>query len=718
MAVIDNNTYVDILVQNTSLDSIGKVMQQYNIINITKTELFNLNKKSIFASYTWRDKKNFPTGSDGSGDYFVSIPFVLKVPSDNFDRASILLLKDFVNKQRDTNVFLELESNKLFNSFVQRFQQFFTKYTILLHSKTLSDLGNTNGKLINITKHVSNVTVNSGDNGANFSFDLASVNSIYSEFNQKWEKNKFEESNLIYKIRSKFINDKERLNDKEIIVNAESTEQPYLLNDFFYDKNISENDVVFIIFDDIKIDEDSEGFINPIKLKGINFDFIGLVDEVPIDVLPAAPSYTISVTGRDFSKVFIEDNTYIFPIQVAEIDVNNNNNSIFNNVKDEITTKSIGRLVNGQLFIFNNLVDNTLEDQFSFIINVYSHAQIVSDSLFTWVSNPTTSRSYRNIGDVKDKNFNKLIESPLPGIWKIIKLTIDKTVDTYRLVDPSLGIGEGSMMNFINKICDGMFVEQLMDTYNDSFHIVVRKKPITKDLYNKLTTASLKQSEVSKINSLSYNKEVYSWYRLTPQNYFINNSNQKIPFPAILFEEYAEIWGQKALDKSTNYVNFFQSVTEKKQKDSKTDDLFQRVKEDLRFLIEGHSYLPFTRKCTIELSNIRRDIKKGMRVYVELTNEYYIVDSVTHMASVSEESTDQYSILTLSRGMIKEFAEGLKITLTDKDGNFIEKEVSYFNIIDFSENGKPNDFFNIQWKVDPLIFDFFLKRRQFITRKK
>ena len=58
--------------------------------------------------------------------------------------------------------------------------------------------------------------------------------------------------------------------------------------------------------------------------------------------------------------------------------------------------------------------------------------------------------------------------------------------------------------------------------------------------------------------NLSFNdSEIYSWYRLSPQGGFINKRDSDAISGELTFyiEEYAEIWGARAYDFTTNYFN-------------------------------------------------------------------------------------------------------------------------------------------------------------------
>jgi hypothetical protein len=83
--------------------------------------------------------------------------------------------------------------------------------------------------------------------------------------------------------------------------------------------------------------------------------------------------------------------------------------------------------------------------------------------------------------------------------------------------------------------------------------------------------------------------------------------------------------------------------------------------------------LPFVRKGTITIRGDRR-IKRGMRILYQPTNEYFYVESVANSFTVQDGVIDRITTLTVSHGMIKEYAD---IEIEDK------YTPSYFNLINY-----------------------------------
>lgn len=320
-------------------------------------------------------------------------------------------------------------------------------------------------------------------------------------------------------------------------------------------------------------------------------------------------------------------------------------------------------------------------------IDLYSCCQWVQRSAFpaaykTWEKNAAilvNAFSGQNIIDEEnvegfEENYTDEItevtntKELAPGIWQIIKLIIDDEVKDRMINDTSISFMQGSLLNFVNKVCQKPFVEFFTDTYGDQFYFIVRKPPFTLKSFTSLVTIDIK-NEVLLNFDLSWNQEeIYSWYQLIPDgNYLGVEANMYQYQTAVFFAPYAEIWGSKALSVTSNYISFLRNG-EKVQS--------QYLLEDLRFIVETHAYLPFTRTGSITIVGDRR-IKRGMRIYLEKTNEYFYVDSVSNSFTTADSVKERVTTIHVSRGMIKNYVDS---EITD------ENSLNYFNIINFGDN--------------------------------
>lgn len=301
------------------------------------------------------------------------------------------------------------------------------------------------------------------------------------------------------------------------------------------------------------------------------------------------------------------------------------------------------------------------------------------------------------------------------GIWQIIDLVIDSSVSDRRVLDSSISSANGSLLNFVRKVCQEPFVEFFMDTYGDKYYLIVRKPPfdessmikyITGDVYteknnsgkvnlNEGTTLPIQYDsghplvmEIDDVDVISENlmfddTDVYSWYHFTPKGSFFGNAEQfsLAYIPAVFFEEYAAIWGSKPMDIINNYVPYIPNYS----KDTKQLDLFStQAFIDLKYMIETNQYNPFVRKGSITINRDRR-MKIGNPVRYKPTGEIFWIENVTHNTSITDKSIDATTTLLLSKGMIEKFIYGIsgkELNELFPNSSYTPNEkFSYFNII-------------------------------------
>lgn len=360
--------------------------------------------------------------------------------------------------------------------------------------------------------------------------------------------------------------------------------------------------------------------------------------------------------------------------------------------------------------------------------------------------------SYRLIKSKRDVVKETFIKKPLPGIWSIINLAIDESVADRRIVDQSIGNEHGSLLNGIRKICQDPFVEFFTDTYGDKFHFIARKKPFDKNslvsaingqsvfekqepktLIDKkfdLTKEAVPNNKVNLIidieeidvisDSLVFSQESYSWYRLQLQNVIGGNDNSMAfaYLKAIYFKEYADMFGSKPLDITTNYIPYNPVVD--KNKKLPTAYFIKQGTYDLQYMIETHVHLPFTRQGTITINGDRR-IKKGTFIRYKGTEEIYYVDAVANNFTIDMGNIDRVTTLQVSRGMVEKHI--------NPNPSIDGQTYSYFNItslpIDpnvFTQSEKGFSSFNetvtSKWKINVDVFNFFIKRLQFLDEVK
>ena len=244
----------------------------------------------------------------------------------------------------------------------------------------------------------------------------------------------------------------------------------------------------------------------------------------------------------------------------------------------------------------------------------------------------------------------------------------------------------------------------------------IREKKETAELYKDVYTITNDEIINSRIDF--QNSEIYSWYQFYPQ-FECSGDDMQYLVPAILFPEYAMIWGSRALQIQSQYASFKGLAVRDKAKNGMKSEVGDKrcrtILDDLKYIIECNAYAPFVRQGTITLKGTRR-IKRGMFIQVRLEegiDEVFYVENVSQSFNMTNNSVQRTTTLQVSHGMVKRYI---------KDSDKSKGDISYFDLIDFTgyeENrsqiglGNWRDTIS-KWKVNREVFKFFLKRQQFI----
>lgn len=470
---------------------------------------------------------------------------------------------------------------------------------------------------------------------------------------------------------------------------------------------LSENDLIFI-----QLNTDLNPFPHKVSFADIarnHYSLIGLIDSCVESKSATYNEVSLQVSGRDLSKLFDDDEVYFFPRVLTK----NSNGKMVIGTGESGTNLLKRTFSTGNYDILFGKTYQSIKDIFQFYISVLQNVGYIPEEY-----NEEIFSSYVSDDGIDIRNKNK--EGDLSkGVYQIIDLYVDETVGRRRVVDASVNSPEGPFRQLFSKICQEPFVEFLTETIYDRFMLIVRQPPFAKKDLVRVVREKLyvpiKQSDITNAN-LTFSKEIYTWYQLEVQGLFFGQSNEISleHCPIIQLDEYVNIWGSKRFSVTHNYRNV------RSYYDAKTTESFnvfrKQVVDDLIFLLETHAYLPFTRTGTLELGYVNNKIKKGSFIYIEESNELYYVDVVQHSITKSSEGMVTGSTtLTLSRGMIVDYIEGIctNIGLT-----------SYFNIVDlpFLRDVLYKNYFAHKTRndndpkgqvVNKEMFNFFLKRKQF-----
>lgn len=318
----------------------------------------------------------------------------------------------------------------------------------------------------------------------------------------------------------------------------------------------------------------------------------------------------------------------------------------------------------------------------------------------------------------ENKTFTDVSDRLAPGIWQITKLLADSSVEDKQVVDSSIAVQTGSLLNFFHKVCQEPFVEFMGDTYGSQYYFITRRPPTDREGVLRMmenTMTEISEEEVLS-TQLDWNREgIYSWYQYLPQGDVIGVPELQYMIPAVLFPEYAQLWGSKPMVIRSNYYNleqagFFNSK-DSKDLEENCNRVMRLMMTDFKYLVESNAYNPFVRRGTISIRGNRK-IKRGTAVHLASTDEVFHVDAVSHSFNISNNNVSRSTVLTVSRGMFLKYINGVQ------EGG---KNYSYFDIIDFGfdkiENVNQNNFKEMlsKWHVDWNVFGFFLQKQAAVS---
>lgn len=317
---------------------------------------------------------------------------------------------------------------------------------------------------------------------------------------------------------------------------------------------------------------------------------------------------------------------------------------------------------------------------------------------------------------IPQRQATTVVGRPALGIWQIVKLLMDTSVNGKQICDSSIATQTGHLINFFNKVCQKPFVEFMGETFGNQYYFIVRRPPFDQEGFQRMMSSAIISIDDEEIMSTELqwaNQNIYSWYRYIPKGDLLGGAQEQFFIPAVFFPEFASIWGSRPMCIESNYFNYMKSGFYNINEDDKAKENARRILiaalKDFKYLVESNAYNPFTRMGTITLRG-NRQIKRGTLVHLP-TGEVFHVDAVSQNYSVSIGNISRSTTLQLSRGIFPDFIGGKEI-----DG---EKK-SYFNIIDFGDWDESKitlenyrDLVS-KWKVNYNVFSFFLRRQQML----
>jgi hypothetical protein len=510
-------------------------------------------------------------------------------------------------------------------------------------------------------------------------------------------------------------------------------------------KTIQQNDLVYIRFERLVLEKDRNTKLNNTKILYVNdipgkvYDMMGLIDSPSISYNINSTDVTISLHGRDFSKLLAEDETHFYPLafidKSALLQLNASDDGQW--FKRNFITK-----VFDDMFVFSI---RSIKDSIGFIFNQLSNISVVSDHLFdSYDQSNEQNQNNSRLGKRRTQVINITAKDEreyaswnvVKGIWQVVDVFFDeenlsdRTQCNSQFYNP-----DSNLLQQVNGVCQYPFAEFFGDTYGDKYCFIARQPIFTKVGINSFiqnnTLIDIRFEDLLAVD-LNWETQYYSAYIIEPSGNFLGyDSMTSLGYiPVVYLTKYAENFGNKQYQISDTYISRVAFEGGNTQNGVLYDNFKQQVVNDLCLAISTQSYLPFTQKGTITLNGDRR-IKIGTWIRFKPTDQIFFVDSVNQNLTFTRQSIDRTTTISVSRGMKEKYVTGeVKETI---DGQ--EVEVSYFNIVDTSviyktvmanvdkgnfDEGtqettrKPRETYDSPLSVKDYIFDFFLKRKEML----
>mgnify|MGYP000926099721 FL=1 len=386
------------------------------------------------------------------------------------------------------------------------------------------------------------------------------------------------------------------------------------------------------------------------RLKDCKWDMIGLVDTVSMSANFENTDYSVTISGRDLGKLFIEDGSYFIPLKYVE----GSKDRWFYGGNPE-TSWFKRNCINGNFDYCFMYEFQKIKNYLWFIIDQLSCIEIVDSQALS----SCALREKKLSIELSEKD-SKEINNEVNGIWKIIQAYVDPTLEDRRIVDRSLINPEGTLLDLIHKICQEPFVEVFGDTWGSGYELIVRQPPFTQTAIKKIIEGNKFLIFIDSIDvlsmDLSYDDRAYSWYRLMPQNGWTGNNlySSLAWVPIIFFEEFTKRFGNSRCIINDIYIS--EESLKGYDSEGKLSNLSKKLLNDLLFVVETSAYLPFTRKGTITINGDRR-IKVGTFVFLAVTGEIFYVKSVSNSISFTNGNIERTTTIEVERGMLREYID-------------------------------------------------------------
>lgn len=348
------------------------------------------NNQRIYDQYNRYEKTDHKQAwIDGKLD-FLKVNTILALPRDKIFKETLAItgknqiadIKSFEGFYAEQLITL-LKDDKYKRSYKppgKDFDTFSIEYpdiTVWLWCRSLSteDSGELQGKIIDISPFIQDCRMTVDKNGGNFSITLVGARGVYSDKGY-WEMDFQSLSQYFTEIEGASFVSHQSIRQKDLGDKWHRTTQ-------FINMSANTNDVIFIRFETLELEQQSrkrKGFeiskneipSNPGNLR--IYDMIGLLDSSGCSFEAQGNSMNISLTGKDLSKLLIDDGSYFYPLQFAQ--------NVF--INPDENNKLIKRLAtDGQFILQSSMAYRSIRYTLQYIINHLASMGITPDDLWT-----------------------------------------------------------------------------------------------------------------------------------------------------------------------------------------------------------------------------------------------------------------------------------------------------------------------------------------------
>lgn len=610
-----------------------------------KDEKGKSNKDRIWETYTISEKKIFHEAYDKNELDFIKVGTIIAIPKSEIkNEVAAIQGKDLFTKstsflgfwQEKLLEFINNPLNKPVQELTSNSSQLNLNCSVWIWVRSLN-------KILNVSQFISTLNTTVEGQVGSFNLELSSFENLSDVINLG--------DDIISDFQIGSFQDKDDIKKEKIP---------------FFMKYLQQNDIVFIRFEQLELEQESRKFSEssfeigkdqlPDKPENGDrkrrfYDMIGLIDTVSESTSHLSSESDISIVGRDLMKLLIEDSNYFFPLMFVE-----NSTNLFVNLDESNKWFKRSFATNKYEYVFSYSL-RSIKDTLSFVINQLSNLGILPNNVDLFSAyGDDRSKVYELTNGSKE--YYNYVESN--GIWQIINLSIDDALSNRMLADSSITKPDGPILSQFNKICQEPFVEFWGDTYGDKYVFNVRQPPFTK----KAITDFLDTNEIITITdyeskNLVWEDNFFTWYQLTPRGSYLG-AESKIALaylPVVYFPQFADMFGNHSMNVESNYSSR-RALFGLKDKDN-VNQYRQAAIEDLVYMIECNAYLPFTRKGSIVLPYGDRRIKRGTFIRFAPTSEIFYVDSVTNSLANFDNNVERTTTINVSRGMVEKLIKGI-----------------------------------------------------------